>query len=161
MRKPILLSVISALGLWTGPLWADGTMRPGAWQARMVVTATNPETGEKINVGETTTTLCLTEEFLASDPYLSPSMNEEKMRGKGLACASSDYQRDGASAQWKTSCQSSDGKTIEGTVSVRLSEMTAQVDMYQRVSQGEKAGEMLMANQMSYAGECTDDMPRQ
>ena len=139
---------------------AQSVMQPGGWQMQSRITARNPATGESKNMGESTTRMCLTREFLAKDPYLTPGIDREKMERRNARCAVSDEQRRGSAASWKMSCQTADGSTVDMTIRNAASFKTLTSDILQTVTKGGEVLIVRIAIDSSYIGECSGDMPR-
>ncbi len=160
MRYHVLMVITVTYGVWSSSTIANEMMRAGAWETTMVVTARNPQTGKEVKVGESNSTMCLTKEFLQTDPYLSASMNEEKMRKKGLKCSVAEYRRELSSANWTLSCVTADGNSVTSDYHVRVSEGHTKTDIIQAVKQGKQTVHTNTLIESSYTGQCNDSMPR-
>lgn len=140
-------------------LLANPIMTPGAWNMSMKMTAINPNTGKKVNVGNSQSTFCLTQEFLATDPYLSPTIDEEKMRRKGANCTTSGYSRSGNSAGWTMSCTMANGAQVESNINTSVTAKSYTVTMKQTAGKGKTTVKSTIATKSKYMGNCTSSMP--
>jgi hypothetical protein len=135
-------------------------MEPGAWQMHMTSVAKDPKTGESTTGPEASIKMCLSEEFLAKDPYLTPNLDKEKMEKKRAKCTTSDHKREGNSASWKISCTMADGSQVSMTVNnvAARHKLTSQLE--QTIEKGGQTTLASMSMEMSFIGECTSDMPK-
>jgi Protein of unknown function (DUF3617) len=155
----LIFVVILGIGLST-LAQAGQPMEPGAWQMHMASVAKDPTTGESTTGPETTMKVCLSEEFLAKDPYLTPNLDKERMEKKRAKCTTSDHKREGNSASWKISCTMADGSEVSMTVNnvAERHKLTSKLD--QTIQKDGRASLASMSMEMSFLGECTSDMPK-
>ena len=155
----LLFVIILGIGL---PGWAhaEQPMEPGAWQMHMTTIARDPKTGQSTNGPEASMKMCLSEDFLAKDPYLTPNLDKEKMEQKRAKCTTSDHKREGNSASWKISCTMADGSQVSMTVNnvAERHKLTSQLE--QTIQKDGQASLASMSMEMSFIGECTSDMPK-
>lgn len=158
----IILNAAMALCLaqFAGTSLAADVMQPGAWKTNMVVMATKPGTQQKVKVGESSNTICFTKEFLATDPYLSPKVNEEKMRQKGAQCTIKDYARSGNKASWLMSCVAANGIQVESDFRVSVSAKQSTTTIHQKIGNGARAVRSTTRAEAGYVGDCDSSMPR-
>lgn len=149
----LVLMVVCSFSTYANPV-----MQPGAWTAAMITTAINPNTGKKVNVGNVSTTLCLTKEFLATDPYLTANIDIEKMQRKGASCSNSNYTNSGTSASWVMSCVAANGKSIVSNISSSVAKKKYTINMNQVVGEGASAVRVSNTVKARYAGKCTSNM---
>jgi hypothetical protein len=143
-----------------GPVGAQSVMQPGGWQMKVKITAQNPTTGESKTINESTSKMCLSKEFLAKDPYLSPSVDKEKMEKKNARCSISDEKRADNSASWKMKCAMADGSSVDMLTKNVASAQKLTSDIQQTIRKGGETVFAKMAMDSSFIGECTNDMPK-
>jgi hypothetical protein len=160
MKNRVSTTLMLLLVLTSGTSSASSTMQPGAWKTTMTVMAARPGTERKVKVGESTNVVCFTKKFLASDPYLHPKVNEEKMRQKGADCNISDYARTGKKASWHMSCTARNGMQIESDFRVSVSGKSSMTTIHQTIGDGAKAVKSTTVAAGEYAGDCDSSMPR-
>lgn len=154
-----LLIVGFAIAPWASARAAE-PMEPGAWQMHMTSTAKDPKSGESKTGPSSDVKICLTKEFLAKDPYMTPTLDKQKMEQKHAKCTTSDHKREGNTASWKITCTMEDGTSVAMTVN-NVAEAHKLNSKLEQVIQ--KDGETMfasMAMDMSFIGQCTDDMPK-
>ncbi len=139
---------------------ANEIMKPGAWENVMVVEADHPKTGQRVVVNETRTTLCLTEKFLKTDPYLNAGIDEEKMHQRHANCMIVDFTRGDLSASWTMSCTMADGKEVNSNFEVTVAELRTTTRIRQSMEQDGKTIRLDSLVESNYVSECTDEMPR-
>ena len=140
---------------------ATGGMEPGAWTAHVTTAMRDPQTGEAKKGPDGTMDICLTPEFLAKDPYLTPLLDEEKMARKQAKCTTSDHKRVGNSASWKVACTMSDGSKVDMLVDNVAARHKATSKVESTVVKDGRTFLTIVTTDMSFAGKCTKDMPRQ
>jgi len=152
--------LILLFSMAAGPALAGGAMQPGAWKTTMTVLATKPGTQQKVKVGESSNVVCFTKEFLASEPYLQPKVNKEKMRQKGADCSISDYARSGSKASWHMSRTARNGVHVESDFRVSVSANSSTTTIHQTIGDGTKAVKSTTVAAAEHAGDCDSSMPR-
>lgn len=157
--KAGILGGIILLALTANITYANEIMKPGAWQAAITITATHPSSGETINIGNASTTLCLTKDFLATDPYLTANIDREKMKRKGASCSNKNYSRSKNTASWIMTCSAS-GQTVITRINASVSQTEYTIRMNQEVSKGRSAVKSTNLVKAKHIGKCTKDMAR-
>lgn len=139
---------------------AQTSMQPGGWE--MVGSITRELPGKPAeSLGTQTTRLCLTPEFIAREPYLTPAQDEAKAAARGATCANSEYQRDGNAAQWVLTCALQDGSRLRAHIRNVATDTTLTQRMVQDVERPDGSkGRVTLTSQGRRSGDCTDDMPR-
>lgn len=160
MNNKVVISLAILFGLNVSSVLAEGIMIPGGWETTMSMIAENPSTGEKKNIGESKASTCLSKEFLASDPYLTATLDQGKLKGRGVDCSVENYEREGAMAHWMMACTTNDGKSFTMKFNVKLSAKQVVATVNQVVTQGSQSAYINSSVKHTYIGECTDDMPR-
>lgn len=151
----LLLACASTVAL------AEATMTAGAWEFKMKVTAQEAKSGAKKNVSETGSTICLSPEFVAKEPFISPALDQAKMEGKGAKCSTSDYQRKDPNASWKMACDLADGGHVDMQVKSMVSPKKMTMDFLQHVVHEGEPGTVKVLTTATFVGECTSEMPVQ
>ena len=84
LRQRLLLATLAVLpaGAIASPLMHDG-----GWEMKLAISAREAATGPFKTMSENTTRVCLSKEFLAKDPYLTPGIDRDKMEKKGAGRA--------------------------------------------------------------------------
>ena len=159
MRFSGSMVLLVGIGL-SGWAHAEQPMEPGAWQMHMTSVARDPKTGESTTGPEATLKMCLSEEFLAKDPYLTPNLDKEKMEKKHAKCTTSDHKREGNSASWKIQCTMADGSQVSMTVNNVAARHKLTSKLEQTIQKDGRATLASMSMEMSFIGECTSDMPK-
>ena len=140
--------------------FAQKVMTPGGWE--MTSSISRELEGKPVEqMGRHTLKICLTREFLAAEPYLSPGLDDERMAARQAKCTASGYQREGDSAQWAMECTVADGSTLRAQISnhAELDRLTTR--MVQDVERpGGSKGRVTMAGEGRYVGDCTEDMTK-
>lgn len=160
MSSPTSLQRLMLAALATLPLAATASplMQPGGWEMKLTLTARETATGPFKTVSENSSRICLSKEFLARDPYLTPGIDREKMEKKGAKCSIADPKRTERTASWKMSCSLPDGNSadmfINNTVSARS--LSSQID--QVIQKDGQAMQMKINLKASHIGVCTADM---
>jgi hypothetical protein len=140
---------------------ADSKMVPGAWEFKMKVTAPDASGGAKKNVTESSAKICLSPEFVDKEPFITATLDQEKMERKGATCSTSDYVRKGSNASWKMACVLADGNHVDMQVKSMASPHKMSMDFNQVVAHdGERATVKVMTS-AAFIGECTSEMPVQ
>lgn len=159
-RRRTAALAFAAVAIAGGGVAAETVMQPGAWQLQVTITPYNPQTGAPLTRNETTTVVCFTREFLAKTPYLSATLDEERMLQSGATCATADFVKTGNSASWRMSCSLTDGKRIDMTIKNRAEPRRLTSEMRQRVTDGSGTVPIDMVTTGTFVGECTGDMIR-
>jgi hypothetical protein len=139
---------------------AEQPMEPGAWQIHTTSVARDPKTGQSTKGPEANIKMCVSAEYLAKDPYLTPNVDKEKMEKNRAKCTTSDHKREGNSASWKIACTMADGSQVSMTVNnvAAPHKLTSQLE--QTIQKSGHATHASMSMEMSFIGECTSDMPK-
>lgn len=136
-------------------------MESGGWQMRMDVTAENPGTHETKKVNESTTKMCLSEAYLAKDPYLTPGIDKAKMERKNARCSISNEKHAGNSASWTMVCTTADGSTVDMAINNKVDAHKVTSNIQQVIKKGEVITALVkIVMDMSFIGQCTNDMPK-
>lgn len=143
-----------------GPASAQSVMQPGGWKLAMKLSAQNPETGKFNTINESASTMCLSKEFLANDPYLTPGVDKKKMEQKKAKCTISDEKRSETAASWRMVCQTADGNTVDMKIKNSASRDKLTSDIEQAVKKEGQTGLIRIGVNGSFVGECTKEMPR-
>ena len=101
LPRRVILAAFAALS--SGAM-ADAPVQPGGWEMKAVITARENPSSPPKTLTESTARVCLTKDFLAKDPYLTPGIDQDKMEKKGAKCSISDPRRAANSASnWASS----------------------------------------------------------
>lgn len=152
--------VVAVTGWGTSVAHAQAIMGYGAWEMRTKVIAGDSANGEATTVSESTTKSCLLKSFLERDPYLTPQVDEEKMRRKGATCTISEAMRDGNEASWRAICQLADGSRVDMTVKNSVARHRLSSVITQLVHQDGRTTRMQIITDGRRFGECFFDTPR-
>ena len=114
LPRRVILAAFAALS--SGAM-ADAPVQPGGWEMKAVITARENPSSPPKTLTESTTRVCLTKDFLAKDPYLTPGIDQDKMEKKGAKCSISDPRRAASSASWKMNCVMADGNSVDMHIS--------------------------------------------
>ena len=148
-----------ALGLLLcGPAAAQSIMQPGGWEMKVRITAENPMTGESKKANESVSRMCLTKEYLATDPYLTPKVDKEQMEQKSAKCDISDEKRAANSASWRMHCTMIDGSSVDMTISNTASARKLDSKIRQVIKRGSNSGIVNITLTSSRIGQCTKEM---
>ena len=140
---------------------AQSVMKSGGWQMQMNVTAENPSTHETKKVNESTTKMCLSKEYLAKDPYLTPGIDKAKMERKNAKCSISDEKHSGNTASWTMACIAADGSTVDMSINNKADAHKLTSNINQVIKKGEVTAALVkIVVDMSFIGQCTNDMPK-
>lgn len=153
-----IIAVMSAM--LTGAADARSVMQAGGWKNLMKVYAKSNETGEYVMIKELTSTVCLSPEFLANDPYLTPAVDQRKAKQKRAKCTISGIDRKAESSSWNITCTTVDNSLIETSVKnvVSPTSMTSE-----SISSIRKKGDVSFVKTVTeglFIGACTGDMMR-
>lgn len=148
-----------ALGLLVGgSAAAQSVMQPGGWEMKIKITAENPMTGESKKANESVSRMCLTKEYLSTDPYLTPKIDKEQMEQKSARCDISDEKRAATSASWRMQCTMIDGSSVDMTISNSASARKLESKIRQIIKRGSSAGIVNITLTSSRIGQCTKEM---
>lgn len=155
LRQRLLLATLAALpaGAIASPL-----MQAGGWEMKLVITARDTATGPYKQMSENTTRVCLSKEFLAKDPYLTPGIDRDKMEKKGAKCSISDPKRTDSTASWKMSCSLPDGNSADMFINNTVSAKTLRSNIDQVIQKDGQALQMKIGLKANHVGACTADM---
>jgi citrate lyase alpha subunit len=148
-----------ALGLLLcGPAAAQSIMQPGGWEMKVRITAENPMTGESKKANESVSRMCLTKEYLSTDPYLTPKVDKEQMEQKSAKCDISDEKRTANAASWRMQCTMIDGSSVDMTISNTASARKLDSKIRQVIKRGSNSGIVNITLTSSRIGQCTKEM---
>lgn len=157
-----IAGALAAAALLLSPVAApaQAIMQPGGWKMEMKISARNPSTGESKALNESVSRMCLTREFLARDPYLTPGLDREKMERRNAKCSISDQVRVGNSASWRMACQTADGSAVEMSIRNTATSSKLTSEIQQTVRKGAETFHVRMLMDASHLGACTNEMPK-
>lgn len=160
MFSPVLLQRLVFAALATLPLAsiASPLMQAGGWEMKLVLSARETATGPFKTVSENTSRVCLSKEFLAKDPYLTPGIDRDKMEKKGAKCSISDPKRTDTNASWKMSCTLPDGNSADMFINNTVSARSLRSSIDQVIQKDGQALQMKINLKASHIGVCTGDM---
>lgn len=153
----LALACLAACAVAT-PAWAQKVMTPGGWE--MVTSITRELEGQPTEqMGRHTIKMCLTPEFLASDPYFNPNLDDQRMAAQQIQCTSDKLVREGDSASWTMACEMKDGTRLNARLRNSATAETVTLHTVQDIERpGGGKGRVTMAGEGRYIGECSDDM---
>lgn len=159
-RAPFaVLACLAACALAT-PAVAQKMMTPGAWEMTTSITRELPGQPTE-QMGRHTMKICLTREFLASDPYFSPNLDDQRMAAQQIKCTSDKLQREGDAASWTMACEMRDGTRLNARLRNSATADTVTLNTVQDVERaGGGKGRITMAGEGRYIGECTEEMSK-
>jgi len=137
---------------------ADSVMAPGAWEMVTSVQIQEPSTERYETATKATTMICLTAQFLETDPYLTPGMNQEKMRERQAKCSTSDEVKGKSKSSWTMSCTLANGMTIAAEISNSASSHQLTSIMHQKASMEGQSRNMKIETQGAHKGACSEGM---
>ena len=155
LPRRVILAAFAALS--SGAM-ADAPVQPGGWEMKAVITARENPSSPPKTLTESTTRVCLTKDFLAKDPYLTPGIDQDKMEKKGAKCSISDPRRAANSASWKMNCVMADGNSMDMQISNTVAPRKMKSEVQQTVHKGGQDLEMKIIINSTHIGECTKDM---
>ncbi len=155
LPRRVILAAFAALS--SGAM-ADAPVQPGGWEMKAVITARENPSSPPKTLTESTTRVCLTKDFLAKDPYLTPGIDQDKMEKKGAKCSISDPRRAANSASWKMNCVMADGNSVDMQISNTVAPRKMKSEVQQTVHKGGQDLEMKIIINSTHIGECTKDM---
>ena len=140
--------------------FAQKVMTPGGWE--MTSSISRELEGKPVEqMGRHTLKICLTREFLAAEPYLSPGLDDERMAARQAKCTSEDLQRDGDSASWVMACELADGSRLRARLRNSATADRLTTLMVQDVERGGGGkGRVTISGEGRYIGECTEEMSK-
>ena len=161
MTRPAPLALLWLAALTAAaPALAQTVMKPGGWEVATSISRELPGQPAEA-LGRHTMKICLTPEFLAADPYLSPNLDDQRMAARQAKCTSSDYQREGASASWVMACELADGSTLKARLRNSASADRITLQMVQDVERpGGSKGRVTISGEGRYIGDCTEEMSK-
>jgi hypothetical protein len=139
---------------------AAPVMEPGGWEIHAKITAQDPKTGKETQAKESTIKLCFSPEFLSKDPYLTPGMDEAKLKEKGATCSISNVKRQGNTASWNLDCAFPNGMKGKMSIKNTVSKHEFVSDATQQIT---KEGNTLPVHAVStgkFIGACTAEMQK-
>ena len=155
LPRRVILAAFAALS--SGAM-ADAPVQPDGWEMKAVITARENPSSPPKTLTESTTRVCLTKDFLAKDPYLTPGIDQDKMEKKGAKCSISDPRRAANSASWKMNCVMADGNSVDMQISNTVAPRKMKSEVQQTVRKGGQDLEMKIIINSTHIGECTKDM---
>ncbi|WP_374496258.1 DUF3617 domain-containing protein [Zoogloea sp.] len=160
MPRPALprLLVLAAFASLSSGAMGDAPVQPGGWEMKAIVTARETPSSPPKTLTESTTRVCLTKDFLAKDPYLTPGIDRDKMEKKGAKCSISDPKRAVGSASWKMNCVMADGNSVDMQINNTVAQRKMKSEVQQIVRKGGQDLEMKIIINSTHIGECTKDM---
>ena len=158
MARRLSLALLACLA--ATPALAQKVMTPGGWE--MITSITRELPGQPAEqMGRHTLKICLTREFLAADPYLSPNLDDQRMAAQQVKCTSDQLARDGDSASWTMACEMKDGSRLNARLRNRATADSVTLNTVQDVERPDGSrGRITMAGEGRYIGDCTDDMSK-
>ncbi len=155
LRQRLLLATLAALpaGAIASPL-----MQAGGWEMKLAISARETAASPYKPMSENTTRVCLSKEFLAKDPYLTPGIDRDKMEKKGAKCTISDTKRTDSTASWKMSCTLPDGNSADMFINNTVSAKTLRSNIDQVIQKDGQALQMKIGLKANHVGACTADM---
>lgn len=151
----LLLATLTAL---PAAAIAAPLMQEGGWEMKLAISARETAAGPYKQMSENTTRLCLSKEFLAKDPYLTPGIDRDKMEKKGAKCTVSDPKRTDTTASWKMSCTLPDGNSADMFINNTVSAKTLRSNIDQVIQKDGQALQMKISLKARHVGACTTDM---
>ncbi|MGY6274908.1 DUF3617 domain-containing protein [Methylomonas sp. MgM2] len=155
------IAITTVLMSWTVAADAQAVMEPGGWEVQAKITAQDPTTGVTKTLNDSTMRQCLSEAFLKKDPYLTPGIDNEKMRQKGAKCSLSDQVRNKDSASWRMICEFADGSKADMSINNSVSRHEFSSEIKQLIVKGDRTVPIQIAIKSRFIGECTEDMQQQ
>lgn len=137
---------------------ASSTMQPGAWEMKLVLTARETAASPYKTLNENTTRICLSKEFLAKAPYLTPGIDRDKMEKKGAKCSIADPKRTDTAASWKMNCTLPDGNSADMLINNTVSAKTLRSNIDQVIQKNGQVLQMKITLNGRHVGACTADM---
>jgi hypothetical protein len=136
---------------------ADSVMQQGAWKMQATMFVQNSKTEPYKEVMNSHMTYCLSQAFLDKNPYLTASIDQEKMKAKNAKCSISDEKHDENKASWTMTCELPNAKTI-ATIQNSIAEQQMSSLMQQTIWKDGIELKTKMETKGDFAGECTKDM---
>ena len=144
--------------LLCGPAAAQSVMQPGAWEMTLKFRAENAATGEAKTTSDRVSQMCLTKEYLAREPYLTPNVDKEQMEQKGAKCSISDAKRGKTTASWRMRCEMVDGSAVDMTIRNTAAARKFNSEVRQVIRRGTSTGVVNISVASSHIGQCTKEM---
>ena len=154
------LACLAACAATTTPTFAQKVMTPGGWE--MATSITRELEGQPTEqMGRHTIKMCLTPEFLASDPYFNPNLDDQRMAAQQIQCTSDKLVREGDSASWTMACTMKDGTSLTAHVRNSATAETVRLNTVQDIERpGGNKGRVTMGGEGRHIGECTEEMSK-
>lgn len=138
--------------------YAQSPLRQGGWEIQTVLLKAEPPGSSEVVSASNTERVCMTPEFIATNPYLNP---HKTSAGKTkLDCEITDHVHDAKSGSWGMLCAAAGGRTTRGNVRVQASASNLSAETFFDVLEGpEVLGTVRVRVTGRYIGPCTAKMP--
>jgi hypothetical protein len=139
---------------------ARPVLAAGAWEMHTSISMQDPKTGKDKIVNNTLAKHCLSPEYIAQNPYLSPDFDKAKMEKKQATCSVKDASQTENSAAWKMSCSTLDGHMVNVSINNSVSARHVQSNAEQEVKKDGKSVFAKIQVIAKHIGECAEGIDK-
>lgn len=136
---------------------AQSPLNEGGWLLRTTTSQVAPNQSVDSLVSDRTDQVCMTREFLATNPYLNPYKNPA---GRSIPdCSVADHVSSAQTASWNMTCRAGRGRSSRAIIWVSASSESMTSVTVLDVMQDEQHGSTMRVRvHGTFLGKCTPDM---